>query len=249
MKFKKFGFFMPVLFLGSILVWSQPLQAENFDALDILKKSQEKFEQINDYTATFIKEQRVNGKMTKDVIEMKFMKPFCIYYKFLEKDKGKEVIYVEGKNDNKLLGHLGGAISFFPICRWLKPNDPIAMMGNKYPITRSGIGNMIKGLVSQYELADKNGDLETFYMGIETLDGRRTHVIGRRLPKKDKYACYLSITNIDIETKLPIRNISLDWDLNILEMYYYKDLKINQGLTDKDFDPNNSKYRFGFFKF
>ena len=247
MKLK--NFIVTALVLGMFFTVSKQVKAQAYDVLEMLKKSQEKFEEVNDYTATFIKKQRMGGKINNDKIEMKFMKPFCIYYKFLEGDKGKEVIYVDGKNDNKLIGHLGGAISLFPICRWLKPTDPLAMAGNKYPITRSGIGNMIKGLIEQYELAEKNGDLEAFYMGIEILDGRRTHVIGRRLPKKDEYACYLSITNIDIETKLPIRNISFNWDMELEELYYYKDLKLNQGLTEKDFDPNNSKYRFGIFKF
>jgi len=182
-------------------------------------------------------------------MQTKLMKPFSIYYKFIRLDKGQEVIYIANKNKGNLIAHLGGAISLFPICRWLSPTDPMAMQGNKYPITRSGIGNMIDSLISQYELAKEAGDLEAFYMGTEVIDGRNTHVIARKLPQKDEYACYLSVTNIDIETKLPIRNASINWDFTLEEVYQYKNLKINQGLTDKDFDPNNKEYHFGLFKF
>ncbi len=225
-------------------------KSAEFDPIDLLAKAKAKYEQIEDYTATFVKQQRIGGKLQKkEELFMKFKKPFCIYYKWLRPDKGKEVIYVDGKNNNKLIAHLGGAASFFPISKWIKPTDPIAMSGNRYPITRSGIGNAIDSLMSQFKLAADNNELSVAYLGIEVLDGRRTHVIARRLPKDKKYACYISIINIDIETKLPIRIASLDWDFTVKDIYYYKNLKINQGLTDQDFNPNNKAYRFGIFKF
>lgn len=239
-----------VLSLMVALCLAAVANAQENAALELLKQSKQIYdEEVTDYTATFHKTQRVGEKVNSDIIELKFMKPFSIYYKFSKPDAGKEVIYVEGKNDNKLIGHLGGAASLIPISRWLKPTDPMAMAGNKYPITRSGIGNMLESLISQYEEAQKNGDLEAYYAGIELLDGRPTHVIIRRLPPDKGYICYYSVTNIDIETRLPIRNVSLDWDMRLMEYYYYEDLQVNVGLTEKDFDPNNPDYRFGFIKF
>ncbi|MDX9703806.1 MAG: DUF1571 domain-containing protein [Candidatus Auribacterota bacterium] len=235
-----------MLFSG---MFSLEAQTQENAALAILKDSRDRYDKyVEDYTATFYKTQRINNAIKNEVIEIKFMKPFCVYFKFLKPDAGKEVIYVEGKNNNKLIGHLGGAISLIPISRWLSPTDPMAMAGNKYPITRTGIGNMLDSLISQYDLAQANGDLEAYYMGVEILDGRPTHVIVRRLPPSKDYACYFSVTNIDIETKLPIRNVSLDENFELLEMYYYSSIKVNVGLTEKDFDPNNSAYKFGFFK-
>lgn len=245
-----------IVLMGTVFLMPHTLDSNDFDPLTLLKQARNEFEKINDYTALFIKQQRsaemigVLGAYAdkREEIMMKFKKPFCIYYKWMTPDKGKEVIYVHGKNKNNLIAHLGGAISLFPISKWLSPTDPLAMKGNKYPITRSGIGNMLESLLDVYEKAKSNNELASFYMGPENVDGRDTYVIGRRLPKKENYPCYLSITNIDVLTKLPIRVASFDWSYGLLEMYYYKDLKVNQGLTDKDFDPNNNKYRFGFFK-
>jgi len=247
----------------SIFILYKPIYCEELqqkpeiEPLEILKQAQESFNQVNDYSAIFIKKQRLGDIIPKlidripaeEQIYTKYKKPFCIYYKWISPDPGKEVIYVDGKNNNKLIAHAGGAMSLFPISKWLSPTDPLAMSNNKYPITRSGIGNMIKSLIDQYELAKSNNELNTFYMGEEILDGKNTIVIGRRLPKKEQYACYLSIVNIDTETKLPIRVISYNWELNLEESYYYKNLKINQGLTDEDFNPNNTKYKFGLIKF
>ncbi len=246
--FRKIVFFA-VLFV-SIVFFKGESQSAEFDPLDLLNKAKERYNEIEDYTATFIKQQRIGGELQKkEEIFMKFKKPFCIYYKWINPDGGKEVIYVDGKNKNRLIAHLGGVASFFPIAKWFKPTDSLAMAGNRYPITRSGIGNAIDSLIGQFKLAQESNELSVAYLGIEIIDGRRTHVIARRLPKDKKYACYLSIINIDIETKLPIRIASLDWDFTIKDIYYYKNLKINQGLTDQDFDPNNKKYRFGIFKF
>jgi len=245
------GLLLCLLFAISQTGFCEQTQTQSpADPLDILKQAQAKFEKVNDYTAIFIKKQRFGDKFpVEEQIYTKFKKPFAIYYKWITPDSGKEVIYVDGKNNNKLIAHLGGAISLFPISKWLSPTDPLAMNNNKHPITRSGIGNMINSLIAQYELAKSNNELSSFYLGSENLDGKDTIVIGRRLPNKDQYSCYLSIVNIDKETGIPIRVISYNWDYNLEEAYYYKNVKINQGLTDKDFDPNNGKYRFGLIKF
>ena len=221
------------------------------DPLELLRGSLKVFdEQVQDYTATFIKQQRINGKLyNKESMRIKFMKPLAVYYRWNYPDRGKEVIYVEGKNKNRLIGHFGGAMNFFPISKWMNPEDPVALKGNKYPITRSGIGNMLKLIIGQYELAQENGDLVSLYAGTEEVDGRPTHVLIRKLPQKDIYACYVSIVNIDVETQLPVRVVSINWDFTLEEYYQIKDLRINQGLTDKDFNPNSRKYNFGILKF
>jgi len=47
-----------------------------------------------------------------------------------------------------------------------------------------------------------------------------------------------------VETKLPVRVNIYDWDDTLLESYGYETVKLNAGLTEADFDPNNSEYRF-----
>ena len=58
---------------------------------------------------------------------------------------------------------------------------------------------------------------------------------------------------IDHELGLPVRFEAYDWPRHasgpdvLLEEYAYIDLKLNVGLTDHDFDPNNRGYSFGRF--
>ncbi len=55
---------------------------------------------------------------------------------------------------------------------------------------------------------------------------------------------------IDDELNVPIRYIAYDWPiregapLQVLEEYNYLNMKVNVGLTDDDFNPNNKAYGF-----
>ena len=50
--------------------------------------------------------------------------------------------------------------------------------------------------------------------------------------------------NLDCELKVPIKIQIFDWDDRLVESYGYENLKLDAGLTDSDFDPNNSDYKF-----
>jgi hypothetical protein len=52
------------------------------------------------------------------------------------------------------------------------------------------------------------------------------------------------VLDVDEELRLPIRATIYDHDGNLYERYEHRDLKINVGLTDADFDPKNPAYDF-----
>ncbi len=58
---------------------------------------------------------------------------------------------------------------------------------------------------------------------------------------------------IDRELGLPIRFEAYDWPERpgqppkLVEEYTYTSLKLNIGLTERDFDPSNDQYSFGRF--
>ena len=49
---------------------------------------------------------------------------------------------------------------------------------------------------------------------------------------------------VDEELRLPIRALILDHDGKLFERYEHRDLRVDVGLTDADFDPRNPGYRF-----
>lgn len=52
------------------------------------------------------------------------------------------------------------------------------------------------------------------------------------------------VLSIDAELHLPLQIDLYDHEGNLYEHYEHRDLKVNVGLTDADFDPKNSAYRF-----
>ena len=130
---------------------------------------QRDLERLADYSATMVKRERINGKLGEH--EFMFVKvrhrPFSVYMQFLapNKLKGQEVIYVEGANDGKLSAHGTGILKVFGT-QHLDPTSPLAMRGNRYPITELGVSNLIRRLVQIGERDAQYGECEVkFYPG------------------------------------------------------------------------------------
>ena len=68
--------------------------------------------------------------------------------------------------------------------------------------------------------------------------------------KRPELLFYQAKVYMDEELNVPIRYVAYDWPkpnqqkLDVIEEYNYLNLKLNVGLTDADFDPNNSSYNF-----
>jgi outer membrane lipoprotein-sorting protein len=52
------------------------------------------------------------------------------------------------------------------------------------------------------------------------------------------------VLTVDRELGLPLRALIYDHEGNLYERYEHRDLRINVGLTDRDFDPKNPEYDF-----
>ncbi|MBP87227.1 MAG: hypothetical protein CMJ64_10985 [Planctomycetaceae bacterium] len=219
-------------------------------------------ENVDDYTATIIKRERIKGKLkehefmfakirNRKVQDGKVVVPFAVYMKFLKPDsvKGREVIWVEGKNEGKLIAHETGLLGFKRF--HLPPDGLISMMGQRYPITDIGIENLVVELIER-----GNRDLEypecdvKFYKKAK-VDEYICMVIDVIHPtKRDHFDYYRARIYIDDALQVPVRYASWSWpetpggELLLEEEYTYRNIKLNVGLTDKDFDPDNPAYAF-----
>jgi hypothetical protein len=88
--------------------------------------------------------------------------------------------------------------------------------------------------------------LEVRDRGEETVYGRKTTRLEGVFPKEKTttYYCHRAVVNIDTELKLPIKVQIFDAADVLVETYGYEDLRLNAGLTEKDFDPSNAAYGF-----
>lgn len=211
-------------------------------------------EKIEDYSATMVKRERIKGKLGER--EFMFVKirhrPLSVYIYFLGPAslKGREVIYVQGRNNGKLLAHATGFQRRLGTLE-LSPTGLIAMHGNRYPLTEIGILNMVRRLVEVGEDDVKFGECEVkFFKGAKINDRVCTCIqVVHPVPRRN-FLFHLARIFVDDELNLPIHYESYDWPEKpggpprLIEQYTYLKLKLNNGFTDADFDPRNPSYSF-----
>lgn len=208
---------------------------------------------IADYSCVFVKRERIDGELGKhEFMSMKVRhKPFSVYMNFLgpKAVKGREVLYVQGRNDGKLVAHEGAGL----LARknfWLDPNGFLAMRGQRYPITKTGIRNLTAELIEVAEEDMKFDDSDVKFFQGAKIDGRPCTCLEVVHPERRPGVRYhRARVFIDDELRIPVRFESFDFPTRaepkmLLEEYTYTNLKLNEGFTDEDFDFQNPAYRF-----
>lgn len=226
---------------------------------------------VRDYRCVMIKRERINGTLqdyeymfakirNEQVAGGRVTVPFSVYLYFLKPDsiKGREVIYVRGQNDDKMIAHerrdsLMGKFG----SAWLRPDGPMAMKGNRYPITEIGIETLVVRLIEKGTSDKQNGTPEEciveFREGAK-INGRTCTMLQVKHPQpRDYFEFYVAQIFIDDELNVPLRYAAYTWPKTpgaepgldeLIEEYTYLNMELNVGLTDKDFDPKNPDYRF-----
>ena len=234
-------------------------------ALVIARKSLDHIRStIADYSAIVIKRERVNGtlgehefmftKVRNRKVENGIVKvPFSVYMTFLKPAtvKGREVLYVEGANGGNIVAHEGGMKGRFLPTMNLDPHGMIAMQGQRYPITDFGFENLVVKLIEKGERDRKQGECKVDFHTGATVGGRACTVLVVSHPVPRPYFDFhVAEIFIDDELNIPIRYAAYEWpaqeggEKQLLEEYTYRDIKINLGLTNADFDSGNKAYNF-----
>ena len=211
-------------------------------------------EDIPDYTAIMVKRERVDGKLSEPAymfIKVR-QKPFSVYMTFLKPEslKGQEVIFIPSVNNGRMLAHGTGIKKMFGTVS-LDPTGPIAMKGNRYPITELGLSNLVHRLIEQGEKDAKYGECEVkFFPGAKINNRLCTCVqVVHPVPRRN-FLFHLARIFVDDEINVPVRFESYEWPAKaggspeMTEEYTYLNLKLNVGLTDADFDTHNPNYGF-----
>lgn len=213
-------------------------------------------ENLVDYTAVLSRRERVGEQeMPPSSMEVKIRNPrndqaFSIYVKFIkpENTKGREVIWVDGQNDNKIIAHEAGLLGLLKVVQ--PPDSFIAMVGNRYPVTETGLLRLMRKL-TQYGLRDrKHGDCSVEI--IENITVAEVNCTRLRIvhpEKQEPFTFHIAEIDIDMERMIPIRLATWDWPLAeqeppLIEEYTYHNIKLNPGLKDLDFDPGNPAYNY-----
>ncbi len=219
-----------------------------------------KLERVSDYTATFAKQERVDGTLTdRQVMQIKMRHaPFSVYMKWLVGNKGRQVLYVDGQNEGKMLVQLGGWKSRFPALK-LDPNGKIALKESRYPITKAGLLELVRTAIDYRRHDLKNfKDVRCHVVEDQEFDKRNCYafVIEYVSPKASE-TYRKCVTYIDKELSVPILVKNFAWpdesaaegeksldESTLVEYYSFSDIKLELKMANSEFDRKNKIYKF-----
>jgi hypothetical protein len=222
--------------------------------LDTLLAVRARLETIDCYTATFRKQERIDGSLgPEQTLAMKVRhRPFAIYFKFLAPKPGKEVVYAEGRHENLVIAHAGGWARRLVPRLAVPPTHPLALAENRHPVTEAGLAHLTAKLVAFRRIDLDDPDARTVLDRTTGPDGRpwlrSTHLHSHRDPNRPFARVEVLY---DPTSRFPLRISNYDWptpgetgQLRLAERYAYDDLNLDADLSALDFDPANPAYAF-----
>jgi len=235
--------FFPLIFFGFVFssttllaeVASQPGVDELYAVFEKFRSS---YDTVQDYSARFHKEERSeSGKWQKEVLDFRFKKPFGVRIKWVHgPKKGREVVFVEGKNNNKIIVKMGGLISILIPKISLDPNSNLAKDEAGHTIREAGIGYLMEEILKVTEKAYAKGDLTLKLLEKKNSSGSGNILkIERRLPHGKGYATDRLVIYVDEDLGIPVGVERYDSNDKLFGKYYYQELKTNLGLKDEEF--------------
>lgn len=229
----------------------------------MLELGRQRLQATPDYQATFIRQERLEGGTLLDLqtMELKIRHtPLSIYLKWMEGgDVGRELLYVDGQNDNRMLVKLGGGKKLLPAVK-VDPEGSLAMSEARHPVTSAGLMHLCDKVLSfrRQDLRAKSG-VRWQMIPDQKFGNRACHCFVVEYDSPQVEPIYRkSLTFVDQELSLPVCVKAFTWpaegtksddpqqldDATLVEYYAYTDVHLERRLTDADFDKANADYKF-----
>jgi len=225
--------------------------------IEILRRGYENLQQIPTYTATFFRQERVDQRVhPAQVMQMKVRhQPFSVYLKWLVGSKGREVLFVDGQRENRMLVKLGGWKSRLIPSLKIEPDGAVAMRDSRYPVTDIGLLNLCRKLLNHRQRDLERGDAVVCCLRQDALHDDRVCYVFELEYTTPQFGQYRrSVQYIDKQWELPVSIQNFTWpaedcavcddETTLLESYSFSDLRFNGQLPDSAFDRKNSQYGF-----
>jgi hypothetical protein len=226
----------------------------------LLEKGYQQFSVFSDYIATFFKRERVDGVLGDgQIVNIKVRhEPFSVYMKWVVGDRGREVLYVDGKNDGKLLVKKGGFAGRILGALKLDPNGSLAMKESRHPVTKAGLLNLVGELLihRRKEVLLDDSLFHCVMLDNQEVNNRSCYGFVLEFDNRTVSQLYRkSVMYLDKELLIPLHLQNYTWPEHegetdaqkldaetIIEHYTFSNIKLNLNLADLDFDRTNENY-------
>lgn len=237
--------------LGAVVLAAAALGPAGAEAADLLTPlladMEGAYARVTSYTARFVRQERVGTRLRpREEVLLKFQRPWRFYmYWIAGPATGREMLFVEGRDDDKVLVHEPRFLSsLFTLV--LAPDSPHIFQESRHPATDVGLGRLIELIAGETRRAHRAGELTIVDQGVVGEARARERVLELWLPREASkgYYCRRALLSLHPDLGLPVRARFFDWEEQLLADYAYRDLELNRPLTPLDFDPRNPAYGF-----
>jgi hypothetical protein len=206
---------------------------------------------LNSYIVRLTRRENQKGKPgPEEIIAFAFRKqPFSVHFKWLgETAKGREVVYVKGRFENKIHTKVAAGDSMLLPAGSrlsLSPDNPLVRSASRHPITDAGICHCIESMFALLD-AQERGDRRLgtltaiapqrrpeFPKPLETVERLIPPGVEPELPRGGRRLVYF-----DPDWHLPMLVLTHDDKGNEVEYYRYDRLITPADLDDDDFNPD-----------
>lgn len=226
----------------------------------LLQSAIGRLEKIPQYSATFTKQERIDGSLLDEQIMLMKINhaPHKVFFKVEKGDIGREILFPAAEEDPRLIVKLPRLGFRLPALKF-DPTSSTPMSESRYPITMAGIKAF-----AELALEIRKKDLRL---------GNKVHAEVRDNGDFDGRACYEFTINyadpsvskdyrkcvlkIDRQLMIPIFARNFTWpervsdadpnrldDTTLLEFYTFKNIKLDGQLEPKAFVVENPEYHF-----
>ena len=225
-------------------------------------RQEQKFlrETLRDFSCRLVKRERIDGFLQDfQYIDMwvreevrqdnRVAQPMSIYLQFLAPAKvsGRQVLFIEGENDGKMLVRNGGKHFDYVVVN-IDPDGDSARDESLVPITQSGFNRVLGQMIAVLEKhvrADPSGaNTRVERIAGARLNKRPSSVIRVTHPQKQRgLEFHVANVFVDDELRVPVRVDFSLWPSRpgqtppLLAEYTYTQLKLNPNLPDNTFSP------------
>jgi hypothetical protein len=197
---------------------------------------------VQAYRLKFHKKERINGKLNDaEEIEVCFRdKPHSVLFGWIEgARKADAALYVEGKNDDKLLVLPHGGLSRLAGIVKRDPEGSEAKSSGRYSLKQFGLKSSTLRALESWKAAKADDDLYVEFLGAEKIKeagDRVCWVLKRSKYKKpERDGVTETVLYFDKETWLQVGSVVRADGGKLVGEYYFRDIQLNPKFDDNQF--------------
>lgn len=241
-------------------VLGMPVPVEQREAFEeMINFAKERYETINrqfgSYACIITMRETIDGELQdmRRALMIFRAEPFSVYLKYITPDDivGREVIYVEGQYNGRMIVTKGGfRPAFARITKAIKTDSQMAQAESNHSLKELGIASMMKQLLDVAHSTDQFPACKIEFFENASIDNRSCTVIQiTHEPKSKVFPFYKGQVFIDNQYQVPVRFVCYNWpdaygNVSIREEFTYTNIIPNISVSDADFDYRNPRYAF-----